>query len=1147
MKKRFLFIPALVLPLYAQTVMQVGPYTRPGAEAEVHITDWFPKLRSPEYYLKELSADSVEAQRLAIKLMHNAQDAESFLRLSSPELSYRYETIGVPKNIGNDGLEAVSVAMMLRDVQQMIKPTPTTPLSRDFLLSLRDILLKHEKRANQATGILNYIATAPALSEDELRVLKILLSSRYGITRCHILLARQAQILLQEFQDGKEVAFCHETEKNIVEKYPALVSVLQTERSLRGKVSSEVNRGRYGKEHLLIYLLWQNTEHAIQLARKLQRPGYELLKKDTNSLTHYLSYRGITYYRELGQEVPKSCLSALNVHNFATPEEATATVRKDNADLESELRPLAPRCMLALGGKEADWVPVQVTRQGVHPGWPDASAVTLPMWSPSLLGLENEESATVQAAFSTDLTALEELLRALREEHGAAGILLSAMLENCNRVRPVEKDLRLPVYARIALHFESDGLTVNYDEQSESFGVNCERTTGAAIVEEALNKAPQLLHRITLQLALLEKHGQTQALEKACGQLARVLNRSNLWPLVICQRELRGFSRRALLSLFTHYEGERAALPAYGEAMGMSREMSIATRANEDSLPEWLRHAACLSAADSTLEQKQESAHALLAIAAEKPDSELAADIIAHLLACGQQDKVAAEEQYPASVFRGRYAGSGLLLIRHHLRQNNPEAARKVLSLMEQDNVTNTMPAYRTACALLSVNAKEQKRLRQDALILAMLYHHFDSKVYRDYLADLTAAGEEPDTIMKCELLFSRGRKAGISLQMAERLANAGQWAQAAFCYEYLIAVGISTATPYGLVPTQADIYTYRLLANECHRKARQVPTATSATTPPPAPGKMHPAAAPLAALPPREWKLKDGNTLHGQLLNTISESSPAKLLALRIGLADGSDRCIPLEQLAESPARYITEWEKANGFVHWEWPFRREVGYQTTLHGKPLCAERDFCLPGEYHIRVMHGDGYILRGKTSSLKPEHKKEALSWAAEHCLYPELCIATTPMEALRLAKERGLSVLLLIDTHGHYSSGSYHNRMVQHLTLFPEMAREWSKRYVFLPVASVLYPYEEQRKRDFIWEFDPKLIQQLVEMERAINPSIAPGTSLIPDALEYIRKNSGAPYACIISPQGTTIGRTALMNYPPQPDIFANMEPLNTKK
>ena len=1139
--KRFLLTAlATTLPLHAQSAIWVGPFTRPGAAAEVHVQDWFPPMKSPDYYLKRLSADSVTTQKFATRLLQNAQDEEAFLRLCDPKLEYDYSTVGVPEGATTEGMEAAAVAIALRDVQISAK-LATSP-SRDMLLSLRDILCKTKGNRNRAAALLNYLGTAPELSEDELRLLQVLLANRFGISRCHLVLARQAQHLLKEFRGGREVAFSYANETHIADKYPALVPVLQTERSLRGEVSSAVKRGRHSREHLLIYLLWQNTEHAVQLARKLSKPSYELLRKDTAALSDYLSFKGITYYRNLGQEVPQSCISALGVHDFESPEAAAETIRRQNTELEPELRPLAPRCLLALGGTESGWEPVVVSSTGVNPAWPDASAVSLPLWRPDLLELENEEAATVQAAFAADLDTLAQQLTALREEHGAAGVVLARMLEECNRVRPVQKDITLPVYARIALHFDTDGLTVDYNDRDEQFGILCEHSTGAPIVDEALCKVPQLLHRLTLQLALLEKHGHNAELEQTCSQLARVLNRHNLWPLVICQRELRGFSRKALLTLFAHYEGERAPLASYGEAMGLSKEMSIAARAGEDELPEWLALAADVSAPGTPEEARRQAADALLAIAAAQPEGEVAADIISHLLAHGQADKVAGRSEYPASLFRGRYAGSGLQLIRHYLRQGDRDSARRILDLMQQDAETDTTPAYRLACALLSDNAEESERLRRDAMLLAMLYRHFDSKVYRDYLADLTAAGEEPDTILKCELLLSKGRQAGITQRMADSLAAAGQWAEAAFCYEYLVAEGISTATPYGLVPSQADIYHYRLRANECRSKAT-APQKQDTTETPVGSGSIQTAAAPLATLPAREWKLKNGSIVHGQLCNVIHRPYTKQVEQLRLRLPDGSEQHLPVAELAEDIAPYLAEWEKANGFVNWEWARRKGTEHQVPLYGRPVAATRDFSVAGEYHIRILTPEGNILEGLTWNLKPEHKAQAMAWCAAHHRYPEIRMATTPQEALALAQEHGLSVVVLLDRKGRFTYNNWHEEMERYLAIRPEAPSYWGQRYVLLPLAPPLLSYEELQRLDEAVRHSPETVQQLQDIEKALNPQAQSATSPIPAILEHSRKEPHGIYACVISPQGTTTGSLPLGGAHPPVDLFGNLIPI----
>ncbi|MBQ7022439.1 MAG: hypothetical protein IJN29_02590 [Akkermansia sp.] len=811
----------LLLSLLCMTATARG--LKPTCPAEVSFGDYYPtfEARANRQYQGKLS----EVQIRGTYLLHHPKDDAAFIAFCDRELPYADVMLPENKeNIPDGGLQVLSTAVHYKyQLEQMRVSRALTRRQRpEFLLAIRDALSTEGDYEQYMERLLRIVSEDNNLTEDELGILANLLKNWYGMGDCHLVQARQLQFILRNFAGGKPVILDAETESMLTARYPHLIPLLHAERALNGSAPRTVNRWQNWHRHALHNLLWRHTEGAILLARKLDLPGYELLRQDASALLSYLRHRGITYYRDLGQDVPQSCLSALGVHSFESPRVAAETVRKQLAELEPELRPLAPRCMLALGNGQADWHPVQISTQGVHPSWPDASAVTLPMWKPALLGLADEKASTVQAAFSTDLEALEKLLSALREEHGAAGIVLSRMLRECDRVRPVYRDLVIPIYARIALHFDADGLTVDYNPEQQSFEIEeMWNYTGAPIVDEALCKAPQLLHRLTLQLALLEKHGHKAELEQACGQMSRVLNRCDLWPLVICQRELRGFSPQALLTLFAYYEGERAPLATYGEAMGMSNEMRLAAHAPEDELGEVLALAAHIGGAiPGTEEQRREAAEKLLTMA--KSSAAMVPDTVEHLLRHGRGDLLQQWQELPASALQGSYAGNGLLLIRHHLKNGRRDAAQKVLELMAQDAATDTTPSYRLACALLSNDSEQQERLQKDALILAMFYRHVDHRVYEAWRDALAREGEQVENLMKAELLLSGGRNAGITPLLAQHYEAAGQWNTAAFCYEYLIAEGISAATPYGQVPDHAAICRYRGKADECRRKAAQ-------------------------------------------------------------------------------------------------------------------------------------------------------------------------------------------------------------------------------------------------------------------------------------------------------------------------------------
>ncbi|MDO5464926.1 MAG: hypothetical protein Q4F40_08320 [Akkermansia sp.] len=814
MKKSLFLLFSLALSSGAEVL-------NPTCPAEVNLADYY---RTPDAALnRKYYATQAEIQRRGNHLLYNPKDDAAFLAFCDPALPYADVMLPEDRDsIPEGGEEVISLAVWYKHlVATMNVGAALTANQRpEFLLAMRDSLTTKREYELQLQRILRIIAEDEQLTEDELGILAHLLESWYGIEDNPLVQARQLQFIMRGFRGGKPVCLSTQQEVLLHARYPYLTPLLHAERALNGQAALRVDRSQQWHLHLLHNLLWQHTEGAVLLARKLNLPGYELLRRDSAALPDYLSYKGITYYRTLGQEVPQSCLTALAVRDFESPAAAARVVKEQNSTLPRELRPLAPRCVLALGGNQSAWVPVKVTPDGVHPDWPDASAVTLPMWSPDLLGLADTGAATVQAAFGADLAALEKLLTALRDTHGAAGVVLADMLRECDRVRPVYRDFVFPVFARIALYCEADGLTVDFNPEQQNFEIREMTCSNKPIVNDALCRAPQLLHRLSLQLALLEKHGHRPELERACAQLARVLNRSNLWPLVICQRELRGFSPQALLTLFAYYEGEREPLATYGEAMGMRSEMSLAAYAHEDELAERLQLVAKVTGAlPVTAEQGRAAATELLAVAAKHPDGSVLADTAELLLRHGYAELLPACTELPPAALCGSYAGNGLLLIRYYLSANNRPAAQQVLAIMAQDAATDTTPAFRLACALLSADPAEQARLRKDALILAMFYRHVDHRVYDAWRDALAREGEQVEDIMKAELLLSGGRSVGITPELARHYEKSGQWATAAFCYEYLVAEGISTASPYGKIPTQADICRYRAAAEACRAK----------------------------------------------------------------------------------------------------------------------------------------------------------------------------------------------------------------------------------------------------------------------------------------------------------------------------------------
>lgn len=1142
-----LSLPATLVAADEYREYDLYPDCRKPTVAEIDARDWFPAATDSER--RQIRQNSrqhyTDARTMAGRLLADPQDDAAFVALS-PYTSHINSLVKEITGSSQENKRKLATLLKFRQIYRVPGISDTRWRSLDdkprpeFIIRLRDMLQNQQSQEQRIRRLYSMLEHDTALNHAEIDIICRGLRAWCGVSSSHRPAGAVARLYLREFRNDREVQLSSLTEHTISVHYPHLRRFVSTECAINGTVAKGLTHEMNWNARALNRLLWRDPEKAVILARHMQKPGYNLLEHKPEALRRYMRFCGIAQYRSLALEVPECCTSALNVHQLAAADtDAARLVGEQTAQLPPLLAPLAPRCLLALGQRGLNaWQPATLTPHAdISPAWPDASAVQLPQWRNSLLGLE--EGADIPAAFAQELEQLTGQIESVKKNRGT-GYLLAQALYECERARPNRHDLITPVYVRIALRFEQDGVTLSYLPEDDSFSIGSEddADTSDPILRTALHLIPQHLHRITLQLALLEKEGRNAELEQACNRLARVLNRSNLWPLVICQRELRGFSPRALLTLFAHYEGEDDALFDYGEAMGLRHEMSIARLGHEDELGENLLRAAAISGAlPSTPEARQEAIEAFMELAREHAhdaDPRLTGGVLLHLLRWGICEPLMQWQDCPARFFHGRYATNGLRLIRACMQRDARPEAERLLAAMGADNDTNTTPAYRLAAALLAGDESSAARLRKDALLLAMLHRYIDYTTYADYLEELAVEGDPQNNIMRSELMFSNGRSAGLSAGLGFHYARNGRWQSAHFVFEYMLTQGLTTITPYGTVPDHAHMYYYRAFADICRSKAENQPAlaekalAALAGTPAestaaglaslPATGQEKsaqtatgaPAGVPvhdlLAALPPRSWKLKNGSSIEGQLIAL----GRGKFIGLR--LPDGSSRIIPMGEVAGNERPYFDNWSRANGIRTWEHkPSETNAVYRVKTNGRPVSAMPDFEHPGSWYMAVVDETGSIHWLRTWGLTGEQSEQAAAFCRDNNnrFAAEIKVAENTQQALAMAQEHRMPILLVSSIS---SMGSFNDSkgLVQYLHLHPQAAGIWAKQYVFLPVTPPMgkerplrYP-EQQRS-------------ELLELERVFTPGVPPENAHTARMLDACLRNSGKIYLCELSP------------------------------
>ncbi|MBR5331015.1 MAG: hypothetical protein IKV13_05940 [Akkermansia sp.] len=1131
--KKFSLISALaflVFPSWADEYLRLYlfPDCREPVPAEVHPVEWFPGLdlnqrsRMREYCRRHVT----DTQAMVERLKADPDDEEAFCALvdNQPHVTQLVQMLlsSVPK----EKLSALAPLRQFREIYRYpglnvdwLRRLNQTP-RREFIISLRNHLRDKTPQEQFIQEIYRMLEHDKKLNHAELDILCRGLQAWCDVNGAYRVAGAAARIYLQEFRNGKEVRLSSQMEYDMSVRYPHLTGFVSAERSLNGSVPRFLTGGFDWEYLTLNALLWRDSSKAVQLARCMRLTGYDLLEHKPDALRRYLQYRGIQHYRTMGQEVPECCLSALAGGN-------EKTLLQQVKNLEQELLPLAPRCLLALGRRVAGiWQPVNVsTRSRIHPSWPDASAVQLPMWDDSLLGVK--AGAAIPVEFQKELKLFEKLTADVKQHRGTGFVLASALGE-CERVRPNRRDLVTPVYHRIAMRFAEDGVTLSYLPEDDEFQITCEGMPDP-LMAKALYMLPQHLHRLTLMLAVLEKQGNVQELEKACSQLARVLNRSELWPLVICQRELRGFSTRALLTLFADYEGEDDALFEYGEAMGLRHEMSIARLGHEDELGDNLLRAAVISGAlPASQEERQDAVEVFMELAREHAwddDARLTGDILLHLLRWGMTEPVMQWQDCPPRYFRGNYATNGLRLIRAYLSQGKQKDADRLCQMMAADPETDTTPAYRLARALLCADSAQAARFRKDALLLAMLYRHVDYATYADYLAELAEEGDAGNDIMRLELMFSRGREAGMSPGLGFSYARRGRWESALFAFEYMLTQGLTTTTPYGTVPSHADLFYYKAYADICRGKLQKTPglvekaLAAVAGTPAepkarelaaletkaasqPAEEKMIPHGAvgdALTVLPARSWKLKTGSSVEGALMSFCQGGK-----SIQLRLPEDSTRVLPVQQLEGDEQPYFQQWRKKNGFETWSArPDELSERYVVKVTGRPVGALPDFGHPGAYYMAVMNDSGMVQWLRTWGLPEAERNRAHAFCSEQPAVKALKLAATPQEALQLSARHKLPILLLC---APAAKGDVQG-LLQYLMLHPEAAEVWGRQYIILPAAP-------QNTRVRPLKYTEEYRRELLELEQLFVPDTTLENAQSARALDAVQKERNLIIGCL---------------------------------
>ena len=319
----------------------------------------------------------------------------------------------------------------------------------------------------------------------------------------------------------------------------------------------------------LTNMLWSNPRGYAPFLLSLNKPNTNaltaILLHDADTPERVVRLNGVRHWRfpwgcDLPPTVDQSLtLMAARRHADMPAPDAVKKLVESGKESPAGMRGFMPRCVLGADPGAVAWKPLSDPKASLFE-MPDVSAVQLAQWKDSLLGPKTK--------LKDDFAALEGQLAALVKDKTLPALLVYSL---------VEDDLSLPdaghrpwmdvdgydSCSAVAL-FEvtADGVEVVIDEKGPHFSQNDPKLRAAY---RSLNLA---LHRCVLRMALLERDGKTELLNKAADRLAADLNKSKAWPLLWNQYSLRGVSPRAFLRLIEGFKGRRSLLAAFPQVVG---------------------------------------------------------------------------------------------------------------------------------------------------------------------------------------------------------------------------------------------------------------------------------------------------------------------------------------------------------------------------------------------------------------------------------------------------------------------------------------------------------------------------------------------------------------------------------------------------
>lgn len=871
-------------------------------------------------------------------------------------------------------------------------------------------------------------------------------------------------------------------------------------------------KGKPAKTQRDLNMLWSNPRAYAPLLLSLNRP--ELTGKvanllhDANEPERYVRTRGVRHWkypwgRDLPATVEKALVLMRDRRQGKLP--AAAAVKElmaAAADAPEGMRGFTPRCVLASDPAALAWKPLSDPKASLFE-MPDVSAVQLAQWDDALLGDKTDSE--------TDFAEWEKQLDALVQNKTLPALLVFSL---------VEDDLSLPSNAhrpwmdvdgydsfRSVVQFDitAEGVEILVDEKGPHFSKNDPKLRAAY---RSLNLA---LHRCVLKMALLERDGKTEELNKAADRLAAALNKAKAWPLLWNQFSLRGVSPYAYLRLTEGFKGRRTLLTAFSEVagysdvaydLGKSKEKPNAKKVAELLRDRWI----CDGKLPVSAEERAACVQRSIRAEKEATDRGVSGTLpwFTHL----DVPTVLADTAEDVPELCGRGGGvRGLFAVEQAAAKGDLETAKRLFGYIAPNEQAYRFPAVRLAAATLARaegRSDEAAQLERDALALTAYFTNLISSGVNEHLAlyALLRHGmvQEAERLM----LLAPTHTVNVHRTLAEAFAAKGMYGAAAFHLESQLHLAVRQSAPGGSgCGTHADVAKWRVAA-DLYRAAylRQQGRTAEADRLEQAARKAQPKLA--AAVDCSAPAAEEDCTLPQSLANSESpfespyytwhlpadDDGPATVVEGKIDVAHvsyvNSDRSwvrlilrsgrhlnVSFKHLSAKDLENVKDWLARNGFLTWQ------SKLTPSFLAKPEEMVQDKPFPGRTrlpnNVTITNGKRVIFRSATGAtfsryaetLKDGHRRH-LETTMQPVRGPETKLRTFPTvaEAEADATLNGRHLLcLLLGKHDSPADKAFRAMETQS----PDTVGEWNYAFSIVPCyrdAAGMWEPEARRVLDY---------------------------------------------------------------------------------